>query len=38
MRILGRRPYEHISAQSMDKVVDMIIELVRIYSTFSKEK
>ena len=31
-------PYEHISAQSMDKVVDMIIELVRIYSTFSKEK
>ena len=31
-------PYEHISAQSMDKVVNMIIELVRIYSTFSKEK
>lgn len=29
-------PYEHISAQSMDKVVDMIIELVKIYSTFSK--
>ena len=30
-------PYEHISAQSMDKVVNMIIELVKIYSTFSKE-
>ena len=29
-------PYEHISAQSMDKVVDMVIELVKIYSTFSK--
>lgn len=29
-------PYEHISGQSMDKVVDMIIELVKIYSTFSK--
>ena len=29
-------PYEHISTQSMDKVVDMIIELVKIYSTFSK--
>ena len=29
-------PYEHISVQSMDKVVDMVIELVKIYSTFSK--
>lgn len=29
-------PYEHISVQSMDKVVDMLIELVKIYSTFSK--
>ena len=29
-------PYEHISVQSMDKVVDMIIELVKIYSTFSE--
>ena len=29
-------PYEHISAQSMDKVVDMVIELVKIYSTFYK--
>ena len=28
-------PYEHISVQSMDKVVDMMIELVKIYSTFS---
>ena len=27
-------PYEHISVQSMDKVVDMVIELVKIYSTF----
>ncbi len=29
-------PYEHITVEAMDMVVEMVIELIKIYSTFAK--